>query len=72
MGEVKLKPCPFCGGEAELTMSFDWVAETYNFIVHCENLNCIAFGFGFVAEALFPTSEEAIKAWNEGVCKNNG
>ena len=33
MSEIKLKPCPFCGGEAKL-LSINGIEETYYF-VHC-------------------------------------
>ena len=52
MKEVKLKPCPFCGGEAEVALFLG------NYLVVCK---CCP-------GAIFPrkgmTEEEAVEAWN--------
>ena len=54
-----LKPCPFCGGKAELV-----------YIIHGElcSVHHICDYFGskvlFMRSKLFNNKEEAIKAWN--------
>jgi len=58
MSEIKLEPCPFCGGEAELKdMTFEIegmnVGKTY--FVECEN-GCMEY---------FKTRKEAVEAWNK-------
>ena len=50
MSEIKLKPCPFCGGKAE-------IIKTYSTIwVKC--LDCHA------STTCRPTEAEAAKIWN--------
>lgn len=57
MSEIKLKPCPFCGGKAHIRciMVFErpWFPE-------CEDERCIAGDTG----VSFSTEEEAEEAWN--------
>lgn len=49
----ELKPCPFCGGEAET----DYAHFDYNwFEVHCNN--CDAYVYDYNSE------EKAIEKWN--------
>lgn len=48
----ELKPCPFCGGEAELTLFLG------NHCVACTN--CL----GAIVPSRGMTEEEAIEAWN--------
>jgi Lar family restriction alleviation protein len=61
MGETKLKPCPFCGGEAIMR---DNKLGCTIWIVGCRKCG---------ADAGFRTDkEEAIKAWNTRVGDSNG
>ena len=61
MAELKLKPCPFCGGKAEV----EYGASGYNvYQIGCQNGECFAYaGWG-------DTPEEAAEAWNRRA-KNN-
>ena len=56
MSDIKLLPCPFCGGEAELN------GRNGEYYVDCNlqygNCACIPTTWGF------ETEEEAIEAWN--------
>jgi len=56
----KLKPCPFCGGEAEAfhphSVAGGWYAECY--AEYNDGECCEA------RTAIYDTAEEAIKAWN--------
>lgn len=57
-----LKPCPFCGGEAHISVSSD------GYGVECSNDRCI----DMLCLNAIPTEAEAIKAWNtraERTCK---
>ena len=55
MTEPKLKPCPFCGGEAEV-----WVSDvTDRAIVYCTVCDAQI--------SIRPTEQEAIEAWNKRV-----
>ena len=54
MAEVKLKPCPFCGGEAK-TQSY-----YHDYAVYCRKCEAATRRF-------YPTKQEAIEAWNRRV-----
>lgn len=55
MSEIKLKPCPFCGGEAEI----QYGACDYNvYQAVCKGQNCNAMN------GWSDTPEEAAEAWN--------
>lgn len=58
MSEIKLKPCPFCGSEAEV----GYAINDYNrWGVQCKSCGCVVeVGFGEYDDTL----EEAAKAWN--------
>ncbi|MBE5792436.1 MAG: restriction alleviation protein, Lar family [Clostridiales bacterium] len=61
----KLKPCPFCGGEAKLQTDIRYPrpkcdAKTAYEVV-CQTWGCI---IGFVDERYRLSKDEAIKAWN--------
>ena len=56
----KLKPCPFCGGEAEITKEDCYGFIDDEFLVICNICN-LQFGFG----SQYATKQEAIEAWNK-------
>ena len=58
----KLKPCPFCGGEAEL-VQHQVVGYPDDFYVECVTNECIMSLGGLCYE----TEKEAIEAWNRRV-----
>lgn len=49
----KLKPCPFCGGKAVLTLSH---CQDGTYVVGCVDCNC--------EMDYMETKEETIEAWN--------
>lgn len=54
-----LKPCPFCGGEAELKIHlFHKLPSSYGVV--CRPCGCETWQF-------FQTEEEAVEAWNRRV-----
>ena len=55
---IKLKPCPFCGGEAELF----GIESNGIFYVECSNCD---------ANNNFDTPEKAISAWNKRVINDD-
>ena len=58
MTEVKLKPCPFCGGEAEFV-------NTWNCLCHVICRSCGAEIWGIKKHPNdFRTRDEVIAAWN--------
>lgn len=56
--DIKLLPCPFCGGKANLNYN----EKFYEYYVDCglEHGSCVAIPSTWP----FATKEEAIKAWN--------
>ena len=60
---TELKPCPFCGGEAELSGGcFDGESTSY---VMCKK--CASQGEFFFVSPKYASAEKAIKAWNRRV-----
>ena len=56
----ELKPCPFCGGNAELSLGrFDGKDTSY---VMC--VKCGAQGEFFFVSPKYASAERAIRAWN--------
>lgn len=49
--EIKLKPCPFCGGKAKLHQAFD-----YTYCVQCDKC--------WVTTLHKHKAEEVVRAWN--------
>lgn len=49
----ELKPCPFCGGEAEIEMDDSWCWNYYVFCQECK-----------IGTDCYETADEAIEAWN--------
>ena len=57
--EVDLKPCPFCGGEAEVTDKDNYGFSNGDWMVFCNE--CHTY-LGF--DSQYETPEQAIEAWN--------
>lgn len=64
MSEVELKPCPFCGGEAEITrFDVEWpgMYAKYEYSGCCNNSRCLAdMGLAYKQDC----EEDALAAWN--------
>lgn len=60
MSEVKLLPCPFCGGEARISVDTDAISDskgrTWAFTVVCESC-CATSGLCY-------STDMAVDAWN--------
>lgn len=54
MSEIKLKPCPFCGGKGVFPK---WMENTDYFWICCEICGC--------ETACYDTKKEAEEAWNK-------
>ena len=61
MEKEELKPCPFCGGDAECYQSVDTAFRDYK--ISCNEIGCI----GAATNLWFPSEELAIMAWNRRV-----
>lgn len=63
MTEAKLKPCPFCGGEATVSEIEDtWENATGHWFVSCNECSGCLGGYGE-----FITEKEAVEHWNKRV-----
>ena len=58
----KLKPCPFCGGKAELGHTIKESAYGNTSFVFCTN--CSANGKMIRVSSKYSSDERAIEAWN--------
>lgn len=54
----ELKPCPFCGGEADV-IDEGKGTEPERYWAYCGNVNCFVEG-----TSAYATEREAIEAWN--------
>lgn len=60
----KLKPCPFCGGEAKISAG---KKDGFKFVIWCEREKCYANSTGYV-----PTLDNSdLALGNIESCKNN-
>ncbi len=68
MEEIELKPCPFCGGEAEINVDREAVEDTekrhWAYTVVCKRC-CATSGLTYLPE-------KARKAWNRRADNGNG
>ena len=58
MKDERVKPCPFCGGEAEIIKAHLFGGDIYI----CRCVDCVA------QSAFCGTKEEAVAEWNRRVC----
>lgn len=66
MADTKLKPCPFCGGEAKIKHTRYWNSDTS--FVECSN--CFARSDEVEKSFSIASDVVAIERWNRRV--NNG
>lgn len=64
----ELKPCPFCGGEAEIQVG-EYRSFVDGYAVRCGNCSLTFGAYGRIGETYFwtccyETEAEAIEAWN--------
>lgn len=55
MSEIKLKPCPFCGGEAKIS-TCDWGYSVKEYWCYCSSCGC--------ETQKYHSKEDAIVQWN--------
>ena len=60
----ELKPCPFCGGQAELIREHRKGWALTGSVVRCKNDHCGCRGKWFIIAAEYSSDEKAIEAWN--------
>jgi Restriction alleviation protein Lar len=67
--DIALRPCPFCGGTAELKESYYLESELPYSYVHCTNPSCTLHHntAHFSGDSEAKNSEAAITAWNRRV-----
>ena len=59
--EIELKPCPFCGGNAESYTP--WTGDAYGYWIRCEECGC--------ETDVYSAQKYAVEAWNERVGEQN-
>ena len=69
MSEIKLLPCPFCGGEAEIVDFHDSVEDSYDMYVRCKECGIqtreFDCGITFGKPMQFPNPlKYLVEAWN--------
>ena len=65
---AELKPCPFCGGEAEIAEgTFDGKSTSY---VKCKK--CWARGEFFFLSPKYASNQKAVEAWNRRAGEQDG
>lgn len=62
MADIKLKPCPFCGGEARLRHE-NFGVDKYSYC-QCVNSACEAKTRNVMISTLFSSDEKAVEIWN--------
>lgn len=65
--DIKLKPCPFCGGKAKLIINMQSF-EPYA-MVRCEN--CSAKTKNVMQSVDYCAVDEAVKLWNQRMSRDN-
>ena len=58
----ELKPCPFCGGEADMNFIVPIGGNFNTYMVGCLDVECRGTSFGM--QLGYRTVERAIEAWN--------
>lgn len=63
--QTELKPCPFCGGKAEILKPTPRISRyrAYIYSVYCSDCDLL-FGYDEDYGGIFETDQEAIEAWN--------
>ena len=65
----ELKPCPYCGADAELSHWTPFTNEKISYI-KCRNYECQARTKSFMMSFAESSNDKAILAWNRRI--NNG
>lgn len=53
---INLKKCPFCGGDAEIFSTGDYLKKTF-YRIHCKKFCCLQVNF-------YSSKIAAVEAWN--------
>ena len=76
MSKIELRPCPFCGGEAQVTYSYDETGgRLYVFGVSCKRCNLLLGHVGNGRIDGFSDPKSAVESWNrraERTCRDLG
>ena len=68
MKENELKPCPFCGGKAELIHDKRTLSFADSFYVRCDNIDC----YMLLTTPHRLSKEDAINIWNRRASDEKG
>lgn len=64
MNEIKLKPCPFCGGDAKFEIAKDVFCNPEKGYIFVRCSKCNAKSDNFESNVYVCAAEEAAQAWN--------
>ena len=64
--EIKLKPCPFCGGQASKTSIHKWYFPHYDYVV------VVCDSCGAMIHNNYMSDESAAEAWNQRAEERTG
>lgn len=62
MKETELKPCPFCGGEAEMIKHSFWNERKHSYSDRTYSIKCC--GCSVETYPFYDTKEKATESWN--------
>lgn len=68
MGEIKLKPCPFCGGRAKLKHGYPYrqIKGMRQAVVQCKSCGCRTITYRQLPyQSWTEVDDEAVNAWNK-------
>ena len=65
MSDIKLKPCPFCGGEGEINRFYSSMSIRVSVQILCKN--CGGRSGSFDEDARYCADEKAAESWNRRV-----
>ena len=61
------KPCPFCGGDADVNIDYNWDQDAYFIFVYCKSCGARTRTFSFREKFTDEKAEQLRYAWERRV-----